>query len=77
MITAGKSTCPLCLRAWTVTPFDDCLLPACGHFGDDVSSPNCPCERCGLAHALRCPQMPKARSSRGSEAGPSDCVDQV
>lgn len=50
----GASTCPICGRSWTVTPWDDCLLPACGCYGHDVGpgNPNRPCNRCGLRHAL-------------------------
>lgn len=54
--TAGESTCPMCGRAWTVTPFADCFMPACGCYGDDASAanPNRPCESCGLSHAWKC-----------------------
>lgn len=57
---AGTSTCPLCGRTWLVTPLDDCGLPACGCYGDDVSAANParPCERCSIRHALACPKMP-------------------
>lgn len=63
--TAGESTCPVCDRTWTVTPFDDCMLPACGCYGDDTSAanPHRICHRCGLAHARRCP---KRKASTGA-----------
>lgn len=54
--TAGESTCPICGRHWTVTPLDDCMMPACGHYGFDTSAanPNRPCEDCGIIHAYTC-----------------------
>ena len=59
MINAGYSICPICKRKWLVTMFDDCLLPACGCYGDDTSAnnPNRPCESCGIKHALSCEKM--------------------
>lgn len=66
-INAGTSTCPICERVWLVTPRDDCMMPACGHFGTDSSAanPSRPCESCGLAHAWKCPDIervaPRAR----------------
>lgn len=58
---AGMSTCPLCLREWLVTPWSDCMLPACGCFGSDTSAanPSRPCEPCGITHAWTCPHMPE------------------
>ncbi len=55
-VNAGMSTCPICERAWLVTPLDDCLVPSCGHYGDDpgASNPDRPCHSCGLSHALEC-----------------------
>ena len=52
----GTSICPICKRMWLVTPFDDCLMPTCGCFGDDVShkNKNRLCERCGIQHAVNC-----------------------
>jgi hypothetical protein len=60
MPTAGESTCPLCGRTWTVTPLDDCFVPACGHYGTDVSPANKerPCEPCGMAHMRECEGLP-------------------
>ena len=51
---AGESTCPICHKTWLVTPYADCMLPACGCYGDDTSAnnPNRPCEPCGIAHAF-------------------------
>jgi hypothetical protein len=53
-LNAGQSTCPICHKTWLVTPYADCMLPACGCYGDDTSAnnPNRPCESCGIAHAL-------------------------
>lgn len=58
--TAGESTCPVCSRTWTVTPFADCFMPACGCFGFDSSeaNPNRPCESCGMSHAWKCEKRP-------------------
>lgn len=55
-ISAGWSTCPICKRTWWVTPLDDCLVPACGHYGDstDASRTDRSCHSCGLAHAWKC-----------------------
>lgn len=55
-LNKGMSTCPLCQRAWLVTPGDDCLLPACGCYGRDTSEANAsrPCHACGFSHALSC-----------------------
>jgi len=55
-MNAGMSKCPVCEREWLVTPFDDCMLPACGCFGTDTSSgnPNRICHNCGMAHARTC-----------------------
>ena len=52
----GESTCPICFHTWTVTPLDDCLVPACGCFGDDVSpaNPYRPCWQCGVEHVDTC-----------------------
>jgi len=60
---AGQSTCPMCSRHWTVTMWDDCMVPACGCYGDEVSAtnPTRPCESCGISHAWTCEQMPKRR----------------
>ena len=60
--TAGESTCPVCSRTWTVTPLDDCMLPACGCFGDDTTAdnPHRICHSCGLGHVLRCPKREDA-----------------
>lgn len=51
---AGISNCPICGRQWRVTPTDDCLMPECGCFGEDVTAknPHRPCERCGIEHAV-------------------------
>lgn len=59
---AGKSTCPVCQLEWLVTPYADCLMPACGCFGFDSSeaNPNRPCEDCGLKHARTCEKMSNA-----------------
>lgn len=56
----SESTCPICKRHWTVTIADDCMLPACGHYGHDTSAanPDRPCESCGLHHAWNCLDMP-------------------
>lgn len=51
---AGISTCPICKRTWLVTPWADCMLPACGCYGDDASTGDRPCESCGLGHASKC-----------------------
>ncbi len=55
-IHGGTSTCPICGVHWWVTPLVDCLVPACGCYGDDTSANNRerPCHACGLAHALEC-----------------------
>jgi hypothetical protein len=52
---AGESTCPICNRDWLVTPFDDCLMPACGCYGKNTgpSNPDRVCEECGLAHMAK------------------------
>lgn len=52
----GWSTCPICGKKWLVTVEEDCLLPSCGCYGNDVSETNRdrPCFRCGLMHALYC-----------------------
>ncbi len=36
--------------------FDDCCLPACGCFGDELDR-NTPCEPCGISHAWNCPKI--------------------
>ncbi len=58
MITpnAGMSTCPICHKSWLVTPFADCLMPACGCYGHDVSEKNHSrlCQNCGIQHVLHC-----------------------
>lgn len=58
-LDAGASTCPICQREWTVTPWDDCLVPACGCYGDDTSAANParPCEPCGMNHAWACVKL--------------------
>jgi hypothetical protein len=58
-LTAGTSTCPTCDRTWTVTPSDDCMVPACGCFGSDTSADNLtrPCDSCGTRHAWTCPKV--------------------
>jgi hypothetical protein len=55
-MNAGYSTCPMCGRNWLVTPAADCLVPACGCYGDDTgpTNPRRPCHPCGLNHALAC-----------------------
>jgi len=55
----GWSTCPICGTKWLVTMEKDCMLPACGCYGDDVSekNPNRTCERCGINHALNCEKL--------------------
>jgi len=57
---AGRSKCPICKREWLVTPSDDCLVPSCGCYGENLSHDNIarPCEKCGIAHALNCDKMP-------------------
>ena len=59
MIDAGISTCPICGKQWLVTLYEDCMLPACGCYGDDTSenNPNRPCEICGIQHALTCKKL--------------------
>jgi len=54
---AGWSTCPLCEKHWLVTPREDCLVPACGCYGDDASQGDRPCEPCGLNHAWSCDKI--------------------
>ena len=56
---AGMSKCPICEREWLVTPFDDCMIPACGCYGDDVgaTNPARPCDECGTRHAWSCPKI--------------------
>jgi hypothetical protein len=56
MIDAGYSTCPICNLLWQVTIINDCMLPACGCYGNDTSAknPNRPCEPCGIRHAINC-----------------------
>lgn len=49
--------CPECNRVWTPTPYDDCLLPACGCYGDKLDR-DTPCESCGLSHGWTCPKIP-------------------
>lgn len=58
-INAGMSTCPICHSTWLVTPARDCLVPACGCFGHDVSAanPSRPHYGCGLTHAMRCEKL--------------------
>lgn len=65
-LNAGDSTCPCCGKTWVVTPFADCLLPACGCFGSDASADNLerPCYPCGLRHAWTCPEMPHRGEQR-------------
>jgi hypothetical protein len=59
-LTYGHSTCPLCETYWPVTVYADCLLPACGCFGEDGSAmnPSRPCLSCGSKHARSCQMMP-------------------
>ena len=59
MNDGGYSTCPVCKRHWLITVFDDCMLPECGCFGNDVSThnPNRICESCGMKHVYICPKM--------------------
>jgi len=59
MNDGGYSTCPICKRYWRITMFDDCMLPACGCYGSDVSvkNPNRICESCGMKHVHSCPKM--------------------
>jgi len=63
MIDAGWSTCPICGKHWLVTVAEDCLLPACGCYGEDTSenNPDRPCESCGLQHALNCKKLRKKK----------------
>lgn len=49
-----EKECPICHRVWTPTMFDDYMLPACGHFGDDSDVRNVPCDSCGTSHAWKC-----------------------
>jgi hypothetical protein len=58
--TYGRSTCPVCAISWPVTAYADCVLPACGCFGQDGSAANParPCLPCGSKHARSCPRMP-------------------
>ena len=59
-LTYGHSTYPLCETYWPVTVYADCLLPACGCFGEDGSAmnPSRPCLSCGSKHARSCQRMP-------------------
>jgi len=59
MRDGGESTCPICNRTWLVTMYEDCLLPACGCYGEDTGPDNQhrPCHSCGLEHAFSCPKM--------------------
>jgi hypothetical protein len=59
-LTYGHSTCPVCAISWPVTAYADCVLPACGCFGQDGSAanPSRPCLTCGSKHARSCPRMP-------------------
>lgn len=59
---AGWSTCPACQRTWVVTPWADCLLPACGCYGTETGHGNRPCSPCGMEHARRCERMPERTS---------------
>jgi hypothetical protein len=52
-----KNECPSCGRVWTITRWDDCMVPACGCYGDDPWSGRAPCESCGLSHAWTCPKI--------------------
>lgn len=72
MVNAGMSKCPVCGREWLVTPLDDCMLPACGCFGQDVSenNPSRICESCGMTHAFTCAKM-------GAEAAFKDVASKV
>ncbi len=67
-LTAGTSTCPICGLTWLVTPAHDCMLPACGCFGQDTSeaNPSRPCERCGINHALNCPKLGEDKPKGGA-----------
>lgn len=58
-VNAGTSTCPCCHRFWVVTPADDCFLPACECYGQDITAANParPCQKCGLAHTTICSKM--------------------
>lgn len=58
-LNAGRSTCPICKREWLVTPFDDCMVPACGCYGTDTSAanPHRPCDDCGTSHAWACSKI--------------------
>lgn len=58
-LDAGRSTCPICEREWLVTPFDDCMVPACGCYGNDTSAANParPCDTCGTRHAWSCSKI--------------------
>lgn len=64
--TAGWSTCPICGKTWVVTLTEDCLIPACGCYGNDtrVDNHGRPCEPCGLAHVDSCVRMPRRRGGR-------------
>jgi hypothetical protein len=61
-MNAGMSTCPICKKEWLVTPSEDCMVPACGCFGNDASAanPNRPCEPCGIKHAWTCKKVPRS-----------------
>jgi hypothetical protein len=61
---AGRSRCPMCGLRWWVTPANDCLLPACGCYGNVTGpeNPERPCHRCGLTHAVRCKQKAEVAS---------------
>ena len=49
--------CPICHRVWTPTMHDDCMLPACGCYGDKLDR-DTPCESCGMSHAWQCKDRP-------------------
>lgn len=63
VLNAGISKCPICGRTWLVTPYDDCMIPACGCYGKDSSAenPNRPCEKCGMDHARNCKLIPSKK----------------
>lgn len=55
---AQEKHCPLCDRTWTPSPLDDCFMPSCGCYGNDLSARELPCDRCGMNHIFSCAKGP-------------------